>query len=885
MKLALVLWLYTVAGAIVGLDFGQQYSKAVLLSPNHNYQVIETEQGKRKDLSGVCIRPAGGDDISRVYGSQTGSLFTRFPHLCVSDVKQLLGHTIDLDLAIDYQQHHQGLKLVANDARNGAISFDLGLTNALYQFSAEEIAAMTLGTIRDRAVAMLEKENMVPFVDVAVLVLPFALLLTRQLYLDALNIANYTSVLGLVDEGLAVALDYILKQTKLVASGDEQKKWFLVYDLGAGSTTATLFSFVPANATLEVVHIGADHLFGGQHLTNVVADVITEKLLKKFKITTNDITDKMAARIGEAAEKAKLILSANSETRILLELIYDERDFRLSLTREEFEEAVGNDWARVTAPINEALEAAGINASEIELVILNGGSTRVPKVQELIKQISGSISKSVNTDELVLLGTAMRGLQLKTGKSDIILIEHGQTELELSVDGDDRVAVFAPGVVTGTTTDIVLKKAPKKLVELFEDGELAKTIKFDDNMQKKADKVKCEKGEEKQVVAVASYDHNKLFNLDNLEVRCVPPLVEEVEDDEVDIEDKPQKQTKQPKKPTQLVIPKVHHYPSFRPLSVFDQIEIVEKLRYLKHKDNQKIELEETRNQLEALCYQLREGANENEQALLKTIEADELAEHLQLVSDTLEWLEFEEAQLDEVKERLEKVEKTHNYLDISFKVSQVDLSYKAMKKMYKDGNTVYTKLSERLEYLEGELEKFKEMYEAEGFDWEKEKTRLLKGALAELLKNVRKITSKFKVDLEELKLQLDKTSAKEFEEKLKHDIYKIHNKIAQHMMDLLTDLMTIETSVQDKVKDFDSKLGSLIKRRDAAEKKAAQKKKKQEERAKKAAEEEAKKAEETNDDEVTDEKVDTEVDIDEPVESPQSTQSTQADNDLEDEL
>lgn len=880
MKLVVALvWAYTAAAAIVGLDFGQQFTKAVLLSPQYNFAVIETEQGKRKDLSGVCIRPGSGSgDVTRVYGSQTGSLFTRFPQLCVADVKLLLGHSLDSEAAQDYIGHHQGVVLEPLKQRNGAVVFDLGLNNDTYQFSPEEIAAMTFQTIRDRAVAMLETVSGVPIVDVAVTVLPFALLLTRLAYLDALKLANFTLVLGLVDEGLAVALDYILKQKDLLASDDDTKLWFLVYDMGAGSTTATLFSFLPVNNTLEIVEIGADPLFGGKHLTNVVYDIILAKLTKQLKLSAKLVTPKMLARIVELAEKAKLILLANSDTKVLIELIYDERDFKCTITREEFEDAVGLEWSRAVSPITTALEAAGVDASDIVLVVLNGGSTRVPKIQSLLGDLIGEdkISKLVNTDELCAIGTTMRGLQLKVSNprpNEITLIEHGQSQLNLGIDGGKPIEAFAAGVVAGSTGEIVLDKAPKKLIELYEGDKLFKTIKLKENLQKAADKVKCDKKEEKQVVALTLFDENKLFHLAGLEVRCIEPVVEEPEvveeeeqeeqerdsEDKIDVEDADDEEpvatkpvvtkpaTKRPKRPTKLTIPDDHHYPEFNPMSSKDHADVLAKLTYLQLRDKEKIQLDETRNELEALCYQLRQAIEEKEKDLLKTVEADDLAAHLELVKDTLEWLEADLAALAEVNERLAKIKETHDYLDTLLKIGATDLLYDAMRQLHEDGHTVYSKLLERLDELEERLEQFQQMYEAEGFDWSKEKLRVLKqidGNSEDLVKNVRLIITDFKTDLDKLDQELDALTPEEYNDKLKHDVYKTHNKIAQHMMNLLTELMTMEGAVKAKVEAFDAKFKTLLKRKRTAEKRKAEKKKKQaEEAAEKAAEDEDKEA------------------------------------------
>ena len=154
--LTLACILSSVFSAIVGIDYGQQFTKAVLLAPGIPFELVLTDEGKRKDLSGICIRKELNGGLERSYGSQMGSLMTRFPQNTVLDLKQLIGKSFDDPATEKYLRTHFGIKLVADDSRNNAIKFDLGLENSTYQFSVEELLAMSLNEIKARALNDLE---------------------------------------------------------------------------------------------------------------------------------------------------------------------------------------------------------------------------------------------------------------------------------------------------------------------------------------------------------------------------------------------------------------------------------------------------------------------------------------------------------------------------------------------------------------------------------------------------------------------------------------------------------------------------------------------------------------------------------------------------------
>lgn len=171
-----------------------------------------------------------------------------------------------------------------------------------------------------------------------------------------------------------------------------------------------------------------------------------------------------------------------------MESIYNDKDFKVQVTRQEFEDVNADLMDHISKPILKALKEAGLTVDDIESVVLNGGSTRVPFVQKHISSLVGEnkISKSVNTDESAALGTTLRGLKWKTNSvnsKDIALIEKNHHNFEIGVnDNEEQIVVFAKHSSVGNTTKVNLGKLENDglTISLYEDGQLFKSFTFDD---------------------------------------------------------------------------------------------------------------------------------------------------------------------------------------------------------------------------------------------------------------------------------------------------------------------------------------------------------------------------------------------------------------------
>lgn len=860
--LTLTCILSSVLSAIVGIDYGQQFTKAVLLAPGIPFELVLTDEGKRKDLSGICIRKESNGGLERAYGSQMGSLVTRFPQNTVLDLKQLIGKSFDDPATEKYLRTHFGINLVRDESRNNAIKFDLGLDNSTYQFSVEELLAMSLNEIKARALNDLEENpNAAALVeDVAISIPPFSSQATRQAYLDSLYLANFSNVLGLVDEGTSVALNFAGNKKYEASEYNDVTEYHLVFDAGAGYTTATLFSITPqtnGKLVLRMESVGEDLLFGGKTLTESVYSIVLEKLLNHFGLESSDLGEKIHARLYEVAEKAKIILSANTEYHTTLESIYGEKDFKVLVTRDEFEEINSDLMERVTKPIESALKKSDLNVKDLKSVILNGGSTRVPFVQKHVSLFVGEdkISKSVNTDESSALGTTQMGLKLKTktqSPKDIKLIDRSYHNFEVSTNGnEEQLVVFAEGSEVGNITKVNLGEVGDSLaISLFEDGSLIKSYNFGD-ISIATQKLGCKSGDNKEVIASFELNKSKMFDLVKTNIQCQPKksgsflknlLKNDGEQDvlEVEIDDEEEKEgvfnstsgdtnstsseskAKTPKslKSTNVSIPPAI-YPHIRPIDKTEKKKLFRKLAYLNRLDDAKVELTAMKNQLEGHLYKLRDLIESNEDTLLKELSSKEISKFTEYVGEHIEWLDFEsdEALVDDLKKKIKDVGKRELEVKSYLEMSSIDLSKDGMKKLYEDGSKLIMSIQSSMLKFGEQIAEVRKKYDDAGLNFDRENDRIK----LKLMGKEDKMLS-FDKNLQEYRDVISKIgellnfSDSKFNKISKKELYTFHESLAKGVAQMVIDLMELEKTHIDRIKLFDEQFDKLIERQQQKE-------------------------------------------------------------------
>lgn len=862
--LALLCTLSVALAAIIGIDLGHQFTKAMLVAPGIPFEIVFTDEGKRKDFSGVSVKPVVEKDAlvdtDRVYGSQIGSLCSRFPESCATNLKALLGKLFDDPAIQDYLRSHHGVAAAKNEDRN-SVMLTLGSGANAFNFSVEELAAMSLHTLKERVLKALDNHSQARSIadDVAISVLPYASQLQRHAYLDTLDLAGFLHVLGLVDEGSAVALGYISGKKFEPEQYDGKTIYHVIYDVGAGSTTATLFSYTPfENKTIEVdiESVGYDESFGGELLTRNVYDILYAKFLQQFSLDDSfKLSPKLASRLTETAEKAKVILSANSDYRVTLESFYEDKDLKVSISREEFEEYSSDILERAIKPILDALadRAEGpILIESVESVILNGGATRTPFIQKQLTALLGGedkIAKVVNTDEACALGTTMRAYQLKmiSANYEIMLKDRILSNFEISLnDSDEQLLVFAKGSLADNTTQIPLGKVSGDEIDinLYENGGLVSTYTLTD-IAKKTLELSCEG--ELELTGTFKVDVNKIFTLNSLSVKCPKQAQSETSEPVSSTEtgnstdSSNTTTTKKSKRQLRIGVP-LANFASIRPLNRTERLRALKTLTNLKAKDQEKILFDEVKNQLESACYSVRAYIDDHYEALASEKDESELDSVKENAGETVEWLEYDSdsASLDEIKDKLTSISAIREEYELIVKMVDADLSMDELVKMKKEGTEIASQVQEYLLEYGSQIQQLRGRYEDDGFDFDAENNKIMSKIHGDNADEGLKLDSHFSAFKEALKelSEIIDLPKNEFKKLTKAEIFLKHDALTKLIYSMMQDVMSLQDAHKERVeyllvrhkKLSDRKSQKEFRRKLKEEKEAAQKESTEEE-------------------------------------------------------
>ncbi|KAK5110481.1 hypothetical protein LTR62_005833 [Meristemomyces frigidus] len=432
------------AGSVLGIDIGTSYLKAALVKPGIPLEVVLTKDSKRKEAATIGFKPPIGSDKKvvaesgvfpeRAYGGDALAIQGRFPGEIFPNLKSLLGvpegalrgwsHPVDV-----YTGRYPAVR-ARQDAQNGTVYITSeAFVDGEADWSVEELLAMELANVRRNAEVMAGKGSSVE--DVVVTVPAFYTVEERRAIRRAAELAGL-SVGALVSDGLAVGLDYAKSRSFPDVSKGEMAEYHVVYDMGAGSTTATILRMQSRsvkdvgrfNKTVQevaVVATGWDRTLGGDAMNQVVLDdyvhkLLTKPVLKSRGTKAEEITSngRAMSRLWKEAEKARQVLSANTETSSSFEELLPEIDFRVKLSRSDFETLAEPFLPRVTEPIENALLAAKLEVENITSIILHGGAVRTPFVQRKLEELVGSakLRSNVNADESAVFGAAFKGASL-----------------------------------------------------------------------------------------------------------------------------------------------------------------------------------------------------------------------------------------------------------------------------------------------------------------------------------------------------------------------------------------------------------------------------------------------------------------------------------------
>lgn len=419
-------------GKIIGIDLGTTNSCVAVMEGNEPV-VIANDEGRRTTPSVVGFLKNG----ERKVGDPAKRQAITNPHNTIMSIKRFMGRKFD---EVGEEITHWSYKVVRGDNNTVRVDIDGRL------YTPQEISAMVLQKMKKTAEDYLGQE-----VTEAVITVPaYFNDAQRQATKEAGEIAGL-NVRRIVNEPTAAALAYGLDKKHA-----DQK--IAVFDLGGGTFDISVLEL--GEGVFEVKSTNGDTHLGGDDFDKVVMDWLAEEFKNEEAIDLRK--DPMALqRLKEAAEKAKVELSSSTETEINLPYITAvdgvPKHLVKKLTRAKFEQLSDNLFARCLKPCEQALKDANYSTSQIDEVILVGGSTRIPKVQEIVEKFFGKKpNRSVNPDEVVAVGAAIQGAVLTGEVKDVLLLDVTPLTLGIETMG----SIMTPMIPSNTTI-------PTRKTEIF----------------------------------------------------------------------------------------------------------------------------------------------------------------------------------------------------------------------------------------------------------------------------------------------------------------------------------------------------------------------------------------------------------------------------------
>ncbi|KAM9348297.1 hypoxia up-regulated protein 1 [Symphorus nematophorus] len=396
---------HTVTVAVMSVDLGSEWMKMAIVKPGVPMEIVLNKESRRKTPTAVCLK-----ENERLFGDSALGVSVKNPKTVYRHLQSLLGkkHS-NLQVGI-YQKRFPEHQLQEDPVR-GTVIFK---NSEEMQYTPEELLGMALNYSCGLAQDFAEQ----PIKDVVITVPAFFNQAERRAVLQAAQMAGL-KVLQLINDNTAVALNYGVFRRKDI---DNTAKNIMFYDMGAGSTTATIVSYQTVKTKesgtqpqLQIRGVGFDRGLGGFEMDLRLRDHLA-KLFNEQKKSKKDVREnhRAMAKLLKEAQRLKTVLSANMDFMAQVEGLIDEIDFKAKVTRTEFEELCADLFQRVPRPVQDALTAAEMKLDEIEQVILVGGSTRVPKVQEVLLKAVGKeeLGKNINADEAAAMGAVYQAAAL-----------------------------------------------------------------------------------------------------------------------------------------------------------------------------------------------------------------------------------------------------------------------------------------------------------------------------------------------------------------------------------------------------------------------------------------------------------------------------------------
>jgi L1 cell adhesion molecule like protein len=402
----------------IGIDLGTTYS-CVAWWKDNRCDIIANDQGNRTTPSYVAFT-----ENERLIGDGAKNQAAMNPENTIYDAKRLIGRKFDEPTI---QGDIQSFPFKVNE-KDGKPIINVTYKEESKSFQPEEISSMILTKMKEVAESYIGEK-----VDSAVVTVPaYFNDSQRQATKDAGQIAGL-NVLRIINEPTAAAIAYGLDKKM-------DEKMVLIFDLGGGTFDVSLLSI--DDGIFEVKATAGDTHLGGEDFDNILMKYFIDEFKRKNKIDLSD-NKRSLRRLKTACERAKRSLSSSSTASIELESLYDGIDFFSSISRARFESLCMNLFQKCISPVTKVLSDSGVSKNQVDEVVLVGGSTRVPKIQELLRSYFNGkeLNKGINPDEAVAYGAAVQAAILSGGTSgsekadDILLLDVAPLSLGIETAG------------------------------------------------------------------------------------------------------------------------------------------------------------------------------------------------------------------------------------------------------------------------------------------------------------------------------------------------------------------------------------------------------------------------------------------------------------------